>query len=573
MKLRSARIRKFRAIRESHIRVGSELALVGQNNAGKSSVLRALNAFFNFPAERLAFEAGRHRFQKNSISEIEVNFEDVPDDCILPRVGTTGNATLQVRARLRYKKTATWQTYSNGSWAPAGSDFHDELRKHIRYIYVPLRRDHEISGWGDQGLLQSAVEAWVRHHTRNRDRISPKVAELGTMIQSRAFDGLSKHLRKVTPLGGSFSFQLEYTRPPDYALLLRDLALRVTEGAITVDLEECGSGTQSMTAFALYSYLAEVEGNAYILGIEEPEQNLHPQAQRELLRSLRTLPLQVLFTTHSTVMTDELRHDEVILCRRVSSTNRGIEVTTTQLPSDFWCSSRLDEERYYQFFRRRNSEFFFANFVILTESHIDAEVIREVLRRADADPIVHGVSILSLDGVQSLPYAFRLLRALNLSFATVLDKDYFLPYLNDELEQSRDTRGFPRYRKEYCTGTLVDEILPAASDRTNLLDLFHSNHSRAMDVLEAVNVFCFRWSLEVDLVNSVKARELLFNGLNVPASGRTTNALLVDRKKAIKKLEAVLPVVKALQPSNLPNSYKRLRKVLPDLIRKATATR
>ena len=73
-------------------------------------------------------------------------------------------------------------------------------------------------------------------------------------------------------MNGSFTFDLEYLQPPDYSLLLRDLTLQVTEGTTTVDLADSGSGTQSMTAFALYSYLAELKGSTYVLGFEEPEQ-------------------------------------------------------------------------------------------------------------------------------------------------------------------------------------------------------------------------------------------------------------------------------------------------------------
>lgn len=566
MKLQAVHIRKFRAIRSSDIRVTDELALVGQNNAGKSSVLRALNAFFNFADERVSFDSQRHAFQKNSVAEIEVEFDAVPLACTIPRSGA-GAST--IRARLRYKKAAIWQVHSGGKWVLAQTDFHEELSRHIRYVHVPLRRDHEVSGWGDRGLLQSAVEAWVRHHTRQRDRISPKVAELGALIQSRAFDGLSKHLRKVTPIGGGFTFQLEYTRAPDYRLLLRDLVLQVSEGATTVGLEECGSGTQSMTAFALYSYLAEVQGSKYILGIEEPEQNLHPQAQRELLLSLRKLPLQVLFTTHSTVMLDELKHDEVVLCRRVASTVRGVEVTTTQLAPNFWATTGLDEVRYYQFHRRRNSEFFFANFVVLTESPVDAELLKELLRRANADPTRHAVSVLSLDGVQSLPYAYQLLRALSFDFATVIDKDYFLPYRNAELDRSRDSRGFPMYGSQFNNDTLLETMVTDPAERTKLLQLLQSNHSRAMDILQKDNVFCFRWSIDIDLVNSNVARQELFKQMGIQAAQQTTNALLVERKNALKKLETLLPVVQSLQPSSLPNSFKRLRRVLAKLVQTA----
>lgn len=227
MKLASIHIEKFRAIRKSDVRIDKELALVGQNSAGKSSILRALNAFFNFEDEKASFESDRHTFQRTSTAVIELGFVDVPVACTLPRIiqGAT-----EIRARLRYKKVATWQVFDNGNWTTAPQDLHAELGKYVRYVYVPLRRDHEVAGWKTGGLLRTAVEAWLEHHTSRRDSISPKVAELGLAIKQRAFNGLSKQLRKITPLSGSFTFDLEYTKQPDYSLLLRDLILRVTEG-------------------------------------------------------------------------------------------------------------------------------------------------------------------------------------------------------------------------------------------------------------------------------------------------------------------------------------------------------
>jgi putative ATP-dependent endonuclease of OLD family len=576
MQLASIKIEKFRAIRHSTIRVGSELAIVGQNSAGKSSILRGLNAFFNFDAERSSFELGRHTFQKSSTAIIELVFSNVPLDCKLPKTSLGGS---EVRARLKYKKAPGWQVMSEGNWIVAPADFHEELQKYVRYVYVPLRRDHEISGWGSGGLLKAAVEAWLKDRTSKRDTISPRVAELGASIQRSAFNGLSKQLRKITPINSAFTFDLEYSRQPDYRLLLQDLSLRVSEMGTTVDLEDCGSGTQSMTALALYSYLAELMGNTYILGIEEPEQNLHPQAQRELLANLRKLPLQVLFTTHSTVILDELRHDEVVLCRRKPSVTRGFETITRQLDKYFWADHGLDESRYYQFHRRRNSDFFFANFLILTESPIDSEIVSLLLEKSGVSRAAHGVSIIHLDGVMSIAYAYHLLKAIDLNFASIVDKDYFIPYINDVLDEdkqkgltgSRDSRGFPRYRKEYKADTLLNTMLPDASERDKLLDLLHRNHSRAMDILEKKNVFCFKWSLEIDLINSSTARDLMFDQMNISGQKRTSKTLLVDRKKTIKKLETLLPVIDSLAPSNLPNSYKRLRKMLPELIRKASS--
>ena len=566
MKITKLSVEKFRAVRLSEIELSQETALVGQNSAGKSSLLRALNAFFNFPEEKQAFIEGRHAFQKTTTAIITIDFSNVPAGCDLPRLVIGGD---EIRARLKYRKSDIWQIFDNGNWVAAPSDMHQKLSEHIRYVYVPMRRDHEVSGWSETGLLKSVVEAWLEKHTKKRDTISPKVTELSAAIQRQAFKGLSKQIRNVTPLNGKFSFALEYDPAPNYSLLLRDLVLRVTEGDTTVDLEDCGSGTQSMTAFGLYSYLAELQGSTYVLGIEEPEQNLHPHAQRELLQNLRKLPLQVLFTTHSTVMVDELDHEEVVLCRRTSSATRGVEVTTTQIKSAFWAGQGFDRERYYLFHRQRNSDFFFASHVVLVESPIDGEVIKYILSQENIDQSAFAVSIYSVGGVKSLPYAYKLLRELGMSFSVIVDKDYFMPYLNDERKTSLDPRGFPKYRKELKADSLLDAFLPDPANQEELLEKFHSNHSRAMEILDAVGVYCFRWAMEVDLVASNTAEALIYNQLDVPLADRTTLELLSNRGKSIKRLETVLSVLRQLPKRNYPHSYARIRTSLPKVIKQA----
>lgn len=567
MKLKTIRIEKFRGIRNAEIDVGTELALVGQNSGGKSSILRALNAFFNFEDERDHFEASRHAFQKTSTAIIDLEFSDAPVLCSFPRT-TSGGAG--VRIRLKYRKSQIWEIMDNGNWIAAPAGFHDELQNFIRYVYVPVSRIDNVLSWGQDSLLKAAVMSWVKEYTKNRDRISPKVSEVTKVIKDRTFKGLSKHLRTLTHLNGSFVFELDYSATPDYSLLIQDLVLRVKDGSTTVEISDCGSGTQSLAAIGLYSYLADSLGGTYILGIEEPEQNLHPQAQRSMLAALKKLPLQVLFTTHSTVMLDSLEHEEVALCRRVSSTTRGFEITVTQLSQSFWGCRGIDRTKYYSFHRRRNSEFFFADFAILTESPIDAELVRYLLEKGGLEFARHSVSIISLDGVESLPYAYHLLHELRIDFAAVVDKDYFLPYLNDELDASRDARGFPRYRQEFKGSCLIEDMLPDADTRAELLNLFFSNHSRAMSILEDVGVFCFRHSMDIDLVGSSTAQGILFDRLNVPIAERSPEGLLVARKKQLKRLENVLGATQALTPGSLPNSYKRIRKKIPELIRATT---
>lgn len=568
MKLVKIRIEKFRGIRKAEIDLGTELALVGQNSGGKSSILRALNAFFNFQDEREHFETSRHSFQKTSTAIIDLEFSNAPANCNLPRAAAGGSS---VRIRLKYRRSANWELLDNGVWQTPPQGFMEALKSHIRYVYIPVGRTESAFHSGKESILQTAVRTWVKDYTKKRDNISPKVADATKIIKERTLKGLSKHLRSLTHLNGSFEFELDYSSPPDYGLLIQDLILRVIEGKTSVDISDCGSGTQSLASIGLYSYLAEALGGTYILGLEEPEQNLHPQAQRSLLAALRELPLQVLFTTHSTVMLDSLEHEEVALCRRASSTTRGFEITVTQLPSGFWAERGIDRERYYSFHRRRNSEFFFADYAILTEGPIDAELVRYLAEAGGLNFSRQSVSIISLDSVDSLPHAFHLLKELEINFATVVDKDYFLPYLHDELSASRDRNGFPRYRREFKDSCLIEKMLPDPAARDQLLEFFFSNHSRAMQMLEGVGVFCFRWSMDIDLVGSETAKNILYVRLGMPDAERSSKGILVARRKQLKRQESVLGTARELQPRELPNSYKRIRRRLPELVKQSLA--
>lgn len=560
------KIEKFRAIGSAEIELGDTVALVGQNGAGKSSVLRALNAFFNFEEERQDFEGGRHAYTKTSQAVVEIALVGLKS-AGLPTTETGGD---EVRARLKFKKAPVWECLVGNRWQSAPTNLHDVLQEHISFALVPVRRDHEVAHDPSKGLLARAVEEWVTHN-RQRDRMSPQVAKVGASLQKRSLSGLEKQLRKVAPPDGPFQFGLSYTVQPDYRLLLQNLELSVTEGGQPIPLSDSGSGTQSMAVFGLYAYLAELQSVTYLLGFEEPEQNLHPQAQQQLMRKLVELGLQVVFTTHSPTIVDALDHEHVVLCRRVVGKRRELEVQLSQIGPDFFTAHGLDRDRYYKFHRRRNSEFLFADFVIVTESPIDAAVITQVLSDAGEDIESLGVSLIPLDGVDSIDYMYFLLRGLGIESAFVVDKDYFLPYRAGDRASSLDSNGFPQYDPTPKSGTLLDTIFPKPTAQTAVVKQLTANHSAAMELLRDVGFFCFRYSLEVDLVGAAEPRERLHDHFRVPAAARTTRELLVNKYKGIKSQEALLKAVTGLAPKSLPNSYKSLRRELPRMAREARA--
>ncbi|MDL5488255.1 ATP-dependent nuclease [Microbacterium wangruii] len=560
IQLTRLRIEKFRAIAKAEVELQEATALVGQNGSGKSTVLRALNAFFNFEDEQADFESGRHAYQKGTGSVIEVTIIGLAPDPALPYAQAGGSA---LRAQFKFtRQRPSWNVHTGGRWQKAPDGFREALRKQLSFALVPTRRDHEVAHGAEHGLLGRAAGQWIAAN-KQRDRVSPRLVEIGASLKKNALSGLEKQLRKVAPMDGPFSFELEFSTDPDYRLLLPSLAVRVREGGQSIRLEDSGSGTQSMAIFALYAYLAELEGKVFILGMEEPEQNLHPQAQRQLMTNLVGMGLQVVFTTHSPTIVDALDHEQVILCRRVVGKTRGLESQLSQVGSDFFVRNGIDRAAYYRFHRRQNSEFLFADFVVVTEGPADTAVVTTLLQDAGADAAALGINIVTLGGVTSISHMYHLMRELQVASAYVVDKDYFLPYSKSDRASSLDSTGYPQYQPIAKSGTLLPVLFPKPSDQAALVAHLQGNHTKAMQMLQTVGFFCFRYALEVDLVVGQKTRGRLFAKLNVPSGDQNESHLLTKRYKGLKSLEAIVDAISGIAPASLPNSYKALRREIP----------
>jgi len=103
MKICKVNLFKFRGVEECILDIHEVNALVGENNAGKSSLLRALNAFFNFDEEQLAFIKGKHQYTGKSLPTITIVFDDLPGDVEITQKAIDGRLTLEQKYSPRTK--------------------------------------------------------------------------------------------------------------------------------------------------------------------------------------------------------------------------------------------------------------------------------------------------------------------------------------------------------------------------------------------------------------------------------------------------------------------------------------
>lgn len=121
--------------------------------------------------------------------------------------------------------------------------------------------------------------------------------------------------------------------------------------------------------------------NSSLIIIDEIESSLHPRAQRRLIRQLlylaRVKTLQIVISTHSPYVLNELPSDARILLTRI---NGGIEVFYG--PSTELCLTQIDEDLHYELY-------------VLVEDVRAASVVREILRNSMPD-ILKRVGIISV---------------------------------------------------------------------------------------------------------------------------------------------------------------------------------
>jgi len=560
-------IKKFRSIEKADIWIGNLNAIVGQNNAGKSCLLRALNSFFNYEKEKDAFDSGLHLYAPGTVSKIEIHFNDA-SDADVPAKYKSG-AKIVVEASFRVGESGCTRTVryrAKGAWTE-DSIILESLKNYIEFILIPPNRDAHQLVQVEESVFGQLVEESMSKATEARDNYSSRFRTAISYLESNALRKIAEDANHGFPINNAIRLKIGYRREVSYTNFLQEFGVYVDEEGLTHPLSDCGSGIQSLAIIALYNQLASLREKQILVGLEEPETNLHPQAQKELLDYFKTTVVdghisQFFFTTHSSVMIDEVDHTDVILFWKRKNDTRGFISEVKRLRRDFYEAYDLNEFKYYQFYGYRNSEFFFSRHIVVTESKTEIEVIQKIGENSGLEYDVNGLTYLSLDGVDNSLYAFALLNELEIPYFLVVDKDFFFPYLNDELEKSRDNNGFPQFKKTLKDEDLLTYVVSDRQSREKLLEYANSNHTGMLDLLESYGIVSMRFNLETDLVASNSARDAYYEHLNLHGQEQNSKFLLTNRKKAIKRVDTILKVMDQMEPSGWPRSFSRLKRVM-----------
>lgn len=389
-------------------------AICGQNDAGKSNIIRALLIL-------LGPEEPFYRRRRSRDIDVETDF---------PKWLPSSDRTIEISCTIEVDKDADAGLYSFlKEWLEIDQELQQitlvpkviKSEKDSYEVTISVG-EREFSGLKAQEVQKRLRSTLLVHNSTEHDSIYSFIGELDefsvqyakdlTEISKKASSSLKRvakaHKEEITSLLGRLSrtYKVEITLP-DISLNHLPYDLTLGDSKVDISLSEWGSGTKNRTMILLALLKArQVSQSATtsskvtpVLVIEEPESFLHPSAQAEFGRVVQDISsefgVQVITTTHSPYMLSKERPSSNILIERkiVRGHFRGsaqVDTDDQRWMEPFSLVLGLSSEEFKPW---RDLLFNQSDSVLLVEGATDKEYF-EMLRGGE-----HGDNGLVFDGV------------------------------------------------------------------------------------------------------------------------------------------------------------------------------
>jgi putative ATP-dependent endonuclease of the OLD family len=437
-RITSTRITNYRSIGEP-IEItwppNKPVVLLGQNNAGKSNVVKAYELVLgNFwpgnhePEDHECFERNR-----NNPIEILVRFSQTE------RLGGRHAEIIW-----RYDVNLPESPYFRGRPVPGGSDGYIRGDDRDSCICIVLEAERNLRyhlGYSSKWTYLSRLMHRFHRALTNHENTKGQLEELFAGVKQRfgeipEFANFVRELKgQLAGLISSMTHKLEVDfeayNPVNFFHALR---LQAAEGDQPRTLEEMGTGEQQVLAMAFAYAYARAFHEGVVLIVEEPEAHLHPLAQQWLAKRMNAMAaegLQILVTTHSAAFVDMINLDGLVLVRRVGGSTKTVQIRREQLvarciamgvPPD-----RITPENILPFYAanatREIMEGFFAQVVLLVEGPTEALALPIYLAKRNLDVVKMGIAMIPVYGKGSLGKWWRLFITYGIPCYVIFDND------------------------------------------------------------------------------------------------------------------------------------------------------
>ena len=339
LRLTSVRIRNFRCIRDLTLDLDETTVLIGENNSGKTAVLKAIELGLSRPRGPGArvFDEYDYRLPHGKASpetsdpiEIEFRFEEREDRRWPPAVAQRLNRSKIVSVddaglrRITLRVTSAYSGDDEPGYAvfefldadgglmgggPANPSQTNALREAFPVESVAALRSvrQEFSSRGEywRGFLSVGS---LSEEDRAKFEEGSEALNQALVDAHEPLSAVRSHLERageVIDFGGQSAVSVDALPTRAFSALSRAEVSMASRSGAKIPLRRQGEGTQSLAVLLLFdAHLRSRMDKAAKLSqpltlIEEPEAHLHPGAVRTLQDQVDRLPGQKILSTHS----------------------------------------------------------------------------------------------------------------------------------------------------------------------------------------------------------------------------------------------------------------------------------
>ena len=312
--------------------VDTPVVLVGENNTGKSNIVRALDLVLgpSWPASHDPDDNEFHERDREKLIKVVAEFD--PDSLF-------GGLYSQVSWQCDSSATpaVTFRGGTGGSGfisnahrstcmcvvieAERNLNYHLSYASRFTLLSRLMHRFHKALT--EDQTTRAELEALFAQVRERFNRIQP-FAEFTEVLRTR----LGEFAQTMTH---RLEVDFEAYNPVNFFHALR---LHATEGEDRRTLAEMGTGEQQILALSFAYAYATAFHEGVLLVVEEPEAHLHPLAQQWLASRLTRMcdqGLQVLLTTHSAHFLNMLSLPGLVLVRKEAGATAVRQVTADEL--------------------------------------------------------------------------------------------------------------------------------------------------------------------------------------------------------------------------------------------------
>jgi len=435
-------IRGYRSIKDQitiRFPANAPLIMVGENNAGKTNILRAIDLILGeyWPGSK---EPEDHEFwQRDAVNgkiAITVKLDNLIGDagtsldgfiwsydpqrdgkkCEFTARSKQGNPINYVRNEWREQCICVWVSADR------------RLSYHLGYsskwtLLSKLMHKFHTSLTQDENRVQRLKDKF-----HEIEQIFLEVEDFGNFR-----DGLTRQFGEMFT-GMSYGLDIDFSAY-DPSRFFRSLQVVPHENGERRTLEELGTGQEQILALAFAYAYAKAFYGGIILAIEEPEAHLHPLAQEWLSRKIHQMAadgLQIVIPHISPHFVNLMGLEGLVLVRKDNEgATQVCQLTKQQLVEHCLAkgahAQKTTAETVLPFYANQSTQEilngFFAKKIILVEGQTEQLALPVYFQKVDLDVTRDGVAIIPVIGKGNLAKWWRLFTAYRIPTYIIFDND------------------------------------------------------------------------------------------------------------------------------------------------------